>query len=99
MMLLDPQAFTAADARLAAERCATAQARLVARALRRLANAVGWLPTGMVLSGHGDPLARRAIAHAGWKVDCLTLRDRLGARVARVAPAHAVAVIARGSIP
>lgn len=97
-MLLDPEAFTAADALAAAESCAVAQARQVARGLFRVANGVGWEPTRVVLSGHGNPLATRALARTGWSAGCLCLGDRLGAEVARAAPAHALALIDRGLI-
>lgn len=97
-MLLDPEDFTSADALAAAEACAAAQSRQVARSLLRVASGVGWLPTQVVLSGHGDALFERALARAGWAVNRIHLGDRLGAAIARAAPAHALALIARGMI-
>jgi probable H4MPT-linked C1 transfer pathway protein len=98
MMLLEPDNFTRHDALHAAEWCARGQARIVARALHRVADGVGWRPSGLVLSGHGDPLADRAAARAGWQLTRLALRDRCGPHVSRSAPAHALALIARGMI-
>ena len=99
MLLADPEDFSAADARAAAEWCARAQIRQVARALERVARAVGWKPECVVLAGHGACLAERAIAHRGWKVHTVPLADRLGHGVSRAACAHALALIERGLVP
>ena len=97
-MLLDPDRLTAAAARAAAERCAAVQARLVAQGLRRVAVGCGWRPRVVVLSGHGAALARRALARVGWPLEPVDLATQLGAEVSRVAPAHAIALIARGEL-
>lgn len=99
MLLADPDDVTPAEARLLAEACARAQARLVAAALGRVARGVGWRPERIVLSGHGGCLAHMAIARTGWRPGLFTLGDLLGADVARVAPAHAVALVALGALP
>jgi len=98
-MLLDPECFTPEDAHGAAARIAAAQARQVARSLARVARTVGWTPDGIVLSGHGDGLATRAIALLAWNPCSLSLSSHLSQALSRVAPAHAVALIARGLIP
>jgi probable H4MPT-linked C1 transfer pathway protein len=98
-MLVEPDAFTAADAEAAAGQWADAQARLVARALRRVAAGRGLIPEVVVLSGHGTALAVRGLALTGWDAACESLSDRLGPSVSRVAPAHALAAIARGDLP
>ncbi len=98
-MLLEPASFSADDAAAAAAWIAAAQARQVARALRRVARGWGGPPAGIVLSGHGDALARRALEQTGWDVAVVSLPELLGAAVSRVAPAHALAGIARGLIP
>jgi len=97
-MLLDPNRLAPAAARTAAERCAAVQARLVAQGLRRVASGCGWLPQTVVLSGHGTALARRALARVGWPVERIDLATRLGPEASRVAPAHAIALIARGEL-
>jgi uncharacterized hydantoinase/oxoprolinase family protein len=97
-MLLDPDRLTPAAAQAAAERCAAVQARLVAQAMRRVAAGCGWWPRVVVLSGHGTALARLALASIGRPVELVDLASRLGAEVSRVAPAHAVALIARGEL-
>jgi probable H4MPT-linked C1 transfer pathway protein len=98
MLLVEPAAFSAADAALAARWIVTAQARLVARCCDRVARSHGWQPTSVVLSGHGTPLARLALEHLGWHPTIESLPERLGATVARAAPAHALACIARGDL-
>jgi probable H4MPT-linked C1 transfer pathway protein len=99
MLLADPEGFSSADARAAAEWCVRAQSRQVARALARVARAVGWKPKCVVLSGHGACLAKRALDHLGWKADTVPLADRLGHGVSRAACAHALALFERRLVP
>ena len=99
MLLADPEGFSSADARAAAEWCVRAQSRQVARALARVARAVGWKPECVVLSGHGACLAKRALDHLGWKADTVPLADRLGHGVSRAACAHALALFERRLVP
>jgi probable H4MPT-linked C1 transfer pathway protein len=99
MLLADPDAHAAADARAAAEWCARAQGRQVARALARVAQGVGWKPRCVVLSGHGPCLAERALGDLGWSVDTVSLVERLGREVSRAACAHAVALVERRLVP
>lgn len=96
MLLADPEGFSTADALAAAEWCARAQARLVARAIDRVSRSIGRQPTSVVLSGHGTCLARRALEHLGWPVDTISLPDLLGPDVSRAACAHALARIDQG---
>jgi (4-(4-[2-(gamma-L-glutamylamino)ethyl]phenoxymethyl)furan-2-yl)methanamine synthase len=94
-MLLEPEEFTLDDALVAAERIAVAQARRVTQAVRRVARGMGWEPTGMVFSGHGNLLARRLLVGLPRTLHTIDLQDHLSPAVSRVAPAHAVALIAR----
>ena len=96
MLLANPDSFSVAEAIAAAEWCAKAQCRQVARAMARVARSTGWQPTSVVLSGHGMCLGRRALAALGWPVTIVSLADSLGCNVSRAAPAHALAMIARG---
>ena len=98
MLLADPGDFSAADAQAAADWCAEAQARLVARAIARVAAASGAQATSVVASGHGECLARRALDRLGWNLPVVSLPDAIGPGPARAAPAHALALIARGLI-
>ena len=98
MLLADPAEITDVEAIAMAAWCADRQSRQVARALARVAATGGWLPRSVVLSGHGGCLARRALARLGWNVDIVSLPDSLGADVSRAAPAHSLALIARGQL-
>jgi probable H4MPT-linked C1 transfer pathway protein len=97
-MLLDPEAFTPADAAAAAEQIAVSQATQIASALHRVAGQLGWEPTSVVVSGHGDELAARALAAAGWTPTVHRLAAAIGPGAARAAPAHALACLARGTL-
>lgn len=97
-MLLDPEGFTAADAVEAATEIAARQAALVARGLEQVAQGFGGPPEVVVLAGHGDRLAEMALERAGWTPRIERLADALGPAVARVAPAHALALLARGTL-
>jgi hypothetical protein len=99
MLLAEPGDVTPEEAVAAAEWCAEAQGRLVAGAIARVAGRIGWRPTSVVLSGHGDCLARRACDRLGWTAARVSLPERLGRDISRVAPAHALALIARGVLP
>jgi len=98
-MLLDPSEVSPADAAAAAEHVVAAQTRLVARALVRVALRRGWVPEAVVISGHGTPLVDRALAKSGWRPEVLSLPAVVGEAVSRCAPAHALAMIARGDLP
>ncbi|MFM8498297.1 MAG: hypothetical protein ACKOEM_22675, partial [Planctomycetia bacterium] len=98
MLLEDPEKFSMADAVALAEHCAAAQARDVARALRRVAAALPGPAAAVVLSGHGACLVRRALGRVGWRVPVVSLAERLSPAVARVAPAHALALVALGEL-
>ena len=97
-MLLEPAAVTAADAEQAARWIAEAQARQVARAIDHVARRCGGRPEAVVYSGHGEPLARMALDRLGWSVAAVSLPAVVGAAVSRSAPAHALALIARGEL-
>jgi len=98
MLLADPDDVTEAEACAMAAWCADRQARWIAGALARVATACGWRPETVVLSGHGELLARRGLARAGWDVGLVSLPATLGRDVSRAAPAHALALIARGRL-
>ena len=98
MMLLDPEAFTMADAAEAAAEIADRQAVAIARALTQVAAGMGGPPEAVVLAGHGDQLGERALERAGMRPRLERLAEALGPSVARAAPAHALALLARGRL-
>lgn len=95
-MLLEPEEFTADDAHAAAGWIAEAQARRIAQAAQRVARRKGWKATGIVFSGHGTLLADRMLARLPHTPLTIRLEDHCSPAVSRVAPAHALALIARG---
>jgi len=98
-LLLDPETFTADDAETAARWIADRQAAVIARGIDRVSRRLGWRPAAVVISGHGEALAHLALARIGLQTTTVSLPKMLGAGVARVAPAHAVALLARESLP
>lgn len=95
-LLVEPADFSLTDAAAAAAAFAARQARLVARAIGRVVTGCGWRPTSVVIAGHGEQLARMAIDRACLSGPLVSLPEVLGADVSRAAPAHALALIARG---
>lgn len=95
-MLVEPADLTEEEAIQAAAWCGRRQAQLVAGALGRVARGCGWQPREIVISGHGERLARMAVDRIGWHARLVSLPERLGSEVSRSAPAHALAMIARG---
>ncbi|MGI9177175.1 MAG: hydantoinase/oxoprolinase family protein [Pirellulales bacterium] len=98
-MLVEPADLSEADALKAAAWCGRAQARLIARALQKVIHDCGWQSEQIVISGHGERLARQAIEQGGWSFEIVSLPTILGPDVSRSAPAHALAMIARGMLP
>ena len=96
MMLADPELVSLEDALAAAEFCAQSQSQLLARSFSQVIDTIGWQPTCLVLSGHGEYLARKVIEHFGLSGELVSLPNQLGRDLSRVAPAHALALIARG---
>jgi uncharacterized hydantoinase/oxoprolinase family protein len=93
-MLLEPASFTFADAIEAATAIVESQTLLIQDAMGSLIQ--NPLPEDhVVLSGQGEILARRVFDHMGWNPQTVSLKDVLGAELSRVAPAHAVAMIAQ----
>ena len=97
-LLVEPADFTMTDATASATTFAARQARLVTGAIDRVVAGRGWQPTSVVIAGHGERLARMAIDRAGLTGPIVSLPEVLGADVSRAAPAHALALIARGRL-
>jgi probable H4MPT-linked C1 transfer pathway protein len=94
MICADHTQFREADAVEVARAVADRQARRATESLRRVVRAMSALPQTLVLSGHGEFLARRALASAGLSAELVSLTEVLGPAAARAAAAHAVAVLA-----
>jgi len=97
-MLVEPNLVTASDAEQAASWIAEAQARQVARAVDRVVRQCDGRPAAVIYSGHGERLARMALDRLGWGVAAVSLPVVVGTAISRSAPAHALALIARGEL-
>ncbi len=52
----------------------------------------------MIVSGQAEVLALEAIQAAGLSAPVVSLKGKIGAGLSRVAPAHALAVLAREAV-
>ncbi len=93
-MLLEPSAFTLADAVEAAETIAASQTILIKNALDPIMRHLQ-KENYIVLSGQGEILANKVLSHMNWEPQIISLKEAYGDDVSRVAPAHAVALIAQ----
>ena len=90
--------FSALDARVMAEQAAEKQQEMLARSIRSVVAQLRAPPSTVILSGVGEFLVCRALARLDYSGDCISLGAQLGLEVSRVAPAHALAVLARESV-
>jgi probable H4MPT-linked C1 transfer pathway protein len=94
MICADRETFTADDAAAAARAVAAAQLRQLQYAAERVIEASG-RPETIVLSGQGESLGRQLTEVLGFTGRVVSLAERLGDDMSRVAPAHAVARLAQ----
>jgi (4-(4-[2-(gamma-L-glutamylamino)ethyl]phenoxymethyl)furan-2-yl)methanamine synthase len=97
MLAADASEFVEPDALVLAEAAAKAQAAILATAVRQVVAPMASPPEQVILSGHGDFLAISALHEAGVNSPRGSLSQYLDSSVARVGPAHALAVLARES--
>ncbi|MCA9150631.1 MAG: hypothetical protein KDA92_15070 [Planctomycetales bacterium] len=90
----DSEQFNHRDAVAMSQAVAETQAELLASAIERVMQRLADTPSSVLVTGHGDFLARRALDHLGIAPQVTTLRQQLGANIARCATAHALAVVA-----
>ena len=87
--------FNHRDAVAIAEEIAKTQVQRIAASARRVIDRMPSPPEKVVISGHGEFVARRVLGELGLSVPTISLGKELGADVSRCAPAHALAVLAR----
>jgi len=75
-----------------ANQIATAQTKLVAKAIAKISGRTKF--DCVALSGHGDFLIDGALAACGWEGERIRLRQTLGDDLVRCAPAYAIATLA-----
>ena len=95
-MLLDSEIFSMNDAYLAAEQIADAQSKMIMAGLQKVMLKSRLKPNTIVVSGHGKRLAQQVINNLPMDISTIYLQDFFSNVVSRSAPAHALALIARG---
>jgi uncharacterized hydantoinase/oxoprolinase family protein len=95
MIAADAEEFNHRDAVAIAQAAADAQASRLAAAIGQVKGAMSRPPERVVLSGHGEFLARDAMDVLQFKPQIVSLIQELGPAIARSGPAHALATIAR----
>lgn len=98
MIAADTEEFNHRDAVQLAQHLAEAQAARLAECMRQVAGGLPSPPQAIVLSGHGEFLARDALARVPLSVPLISLAQQLGQSISRCAPAHALAVLAAESV-
>jgi len=95
MICADKEQFGQADALAMAESFADVQVASIAIAVKRVIASMPLRPETIILSGHGEFLARRVLSESGLTAQVVSLTDRLGPDMSRAATAYAMAVLAR----
>ena len=95
MIAADADEFNHRDAAVVAQATADAQASRLAAAIEQVKARLPAPLERIVLSGHGEFLARDALELLSIRVPVISLTQELGPAISRSAPAHALAVLAR----
>jgi probable H4MPT-linked C1 transfer pathway protein len=95
MIAADEEEFNHRDAVALAQALGDAQAQRLAAAIRQVVARLPAAPAAVVLSGHGEFLARTALDAMNLDVRHISLAREIGPGPSRSAPAHALAVLAR----
>jgi probable H4MPT-linked C1 transfer pathway protein len=95
MIAADAREFSHADAVNMAQSAADAQVSRLAAAIRQVSETLPAAPVKLLLSGHGEFLAREALDFAQIGAPQVSLAKELGSAISRSGPAHALAVMAR----
>jgi probable H4MPT-linked C1 transfer pathway protein len=91
----DREMFDESDARAAAMAIARAQLARLAIAAQGVLRSLSQPLATVVISGQGEFLARQMLDRMKLAASVISLNDKLGSHLSRVAPAHALAVLAR----
>jgi len=91
----DTTMFSRADAEQAARAILESQLELLATAARKVIGNMASDLSTLILSGHGEFLARKLVERLDLTKSTVSLTEELGAKVSRSACAHALAVLAR----
>lgn len=91
----DAEQFHDRDALALAQAVAAAQVNSIGLAVRQVLSRLASPPTTLIVSGHGEFLARRVAETLGLKTRMVSLSQEHGPAISRCGPAHALAVLAR----
>lgn len=91
MFCADSSEFDEADAILLAKHASRRQVERLAQSIRKVMFTLPELPKTVILSGHGDFLAKPALESLHLPLPTMSLADKLGPELARCAPAYALA--------
>ncbi len=91
----DREMFEESDALAAAEAIARSQLAKIAVAMGQVLGRLPSAPSGVVVSGRGEFVARRALERMKVTAPVISLSEQLGPALSRSATAHALAVLAR----
>jgi len=95
MICADPEQLDQADALVMSQSFADAQASDIRAAVRKVVERMPSLPQTVVLSGHGEFVARRVLSKSGLQTQVISLTEHLGPDMSRAATAYALAALAR----
>jgi probable H4MPT-linked C1 transfer pathway protein len=95
MIAADSEEFNHRDAVGVAQSLADSQTARLATAIGKVQGQLPAPPTSVILSGHGEFLARAAVESLGSTANVVSLTGELGPAISRSATAHALATIAR----
>jgi uncharacterized hydantoinase/oxoprolinase family protein len=95
MIAADAEEFNHRDAVALARAAAEAQANCLAAGIRQVIEGLPAAPQKIILSGHGEFLARKALDALHLTLPTVSLTKELGVSSSRCGPAHALAVLAR----
>ena len=98
LVCADDDEFNHRDAALMAEAIADAQTQSIAAALKEVIARLPIAPSTIILSGHGEFLARRALESLQLSPATVSLSREWRAGISRSAPAHALAILAQEAV-
>lgn len=98
MIAADAEEFHHRDAVIMAEYIAAEQQQKLLTALQKVLATMPDKPQTVIVSGQAEVLALEAIQAAGLSAPVVSLKGKIGAGLSRVAPAHALAVLAREAV-
>ncbi|MBL7040389.1 MAG: H4MPT-linked C1 transfer pathway protein [Pirellulaceae bacterium] len=95
MVCADPEQFDQTDGLVVGQSFADAQVSDVRAAVRQVMDRMPSLPQTVILSGHGEFVARRVLSKSGLQTQVVSLTEHLGPDMSRAATAYALAALAR----